>query len=258
MSAVGGTSLTPLPSGAVHVTALSDALLRFGECVEIAQRWGEHLAEVLPSGARLLAAGNGGSAAQAQHLTAELVGRYRDDRPAFSAIALHADSSSFTAIANDYGVQDVFARQVRAHGRHGDVLVAMSTSGQSPNVVAAVRTARDVGITTWAMTGPRPNPLASIADETLSVDAPASATVQELHLVSVHLVCAAFDRALRWSDGGLLGEAAVWNEDAAALPPLAVRPTLPSPMMSRSSMTGRRGIASLWARRVPGSTEDGS
>jgi hypothetical protein len=97
---------------------------------------------------------------------------YRDDRPAFSAIALHADTSSTTAIANDYGVDEVFARQVRAHGRPGDVLMLLSTSG------------------------PAPNPLLAGSDESLCVEAPTGATVQELHLVAVHMVCAAFDAAV--------------------------------------------------------------
>ena len=235
MTAVGGTSLTPLPFGSAHVTALSDALLRFGDCVDRAQRWGEHLAQLLPGGARLLAVGNGGSAAQAQHLTAELVGRYRDDRPPFSAIALHAETSSFTAIANDYGMQEVFARQVRAHGRRGDVLVALSTSGQSSNVVAAVHAARDLGITTWAMTGPVPNALASLSDETLSVDARATATVQELHLVAVHLICAAFDWALSWSNGGIPAEAAVGDEAARVITPVPVRRVPPVRRRDRST-----------------------
>lgn len=226
MTVVGG-SVTPLPFGSAHVTALSDALLRFGGCVDVAQRWGERLATLMSGGARLLAVGNGGSAAQAQHLTAELVGRYRDDRPPFSAIALHAETSSFTAIANDYGMQEVFARQVRAHGRQGDVLVALSTSGSSANVVAAVRAARELGIATWAMTGPVPNPLASLSDETLSVDATATATVQELHLVAVHLICAAFDWALSWSDGGIADEAAVGDEGGSRIAPLPVRPVPP-------------------------------
>jgi D-sedoheptulose 7-phosphate isomerase len=226
MTAVGG-SVTPLPVGSAHVTALSDALLRFGSCVDVAQRWGERLATLMSGGARLLAVGNGGSAAQAQHLTAELVGRYRDDRPPFSAIALHAETSSFTAIANDYGMQEVFARQVRAHGRRGDVLVALSTSGSSPNVVAAVHAARDLGIASWAMTGPVPNPLASLSDETLSVDAMAAATVQELHLVAVHLICAAFDWALSWSDGGIADEAAVGIEGGSRIAPMPVRPVPP-------------------------------
>ena len=100
-------------------------------CVDVADRWGVRLAAVLDNGGRLLAAGNGGSAAQAQHLTAELVGRYRDDRPPFSAICLSAETSSLTAIANDYPASELFARQVEAHGRPGDVLVLMSTSGRS-------------------------------------------------------------------------------------------------------------------------------
>ena len=145
---------------------------------------------------RLLAAGNGGSAAQAQHLTAELVGRYRADRPPFSAICLTAETSSLTAIANDYPADELFARQVEAHGRAGDVLVLLSTSGRSPNAVAAARRARECGITVLAMTGPAPNPLAAVADDAVCIDSPWTATVQECHLVALHLVCAAFDAAV--------------------------------------------------------------
>jgi D-sedoheptulose 7-phosphate isomerase len=144
----------------------------------------------------LLAAGNGGSAAQAQHLTAELVGRYRADRPPFSAICLTAETSSLTAIANDYPADELFARQVEAHGRPGDVLVLLSTSGRSPNAVAAARRARECGIAVLAMTGPVPNPLVAAADDAVSIDSPWTATVQECHLVALHLVCAAFDTAV--------------------------------------------------------------
>jgi D-sedoheptulose 7-phosphate isomerase len=110
----------PLLSGAAHVRALLDALPR---STPTGSTPGAHLAAVLVGGGRLLCAGNGGSAAQAQHLTAELVGRYRDDRPALSAIALHAETSSVTAIANDYGYDSVFARQVQATGGPGDVFL---------------------------------------------------------------------------------------------------------------------------------------
>ncbi|MEP6696060.1 MAG: SIS domain-containing protein [Pseudonocardiales bacterium] len=164
--------------------------------MDVAARWGHELARLLPAGGRLLACGNGGSAAQAQHLTAELVGRFRDDRPAFSALSLHLDTSATTAIGNDYGPDEVFARQVRAHGRRGDVLIALSTSGSSSNVLAAVNTARAAGLRTWALTGRGPNPLAAHCDEAFCVDAEQTATVQELHLVAVHAVCAAFDVAL--------------------------------------------------------------
>ncbi|MGW0085006.1 D-sedoheptulose-7-phosphate isomerase [Streptomyces sp. NPDC003393] len=184
------------PAVAGHCDELLTALGRFRRCAHITERWGERLAAVLGGGGRLLAAGNGGSAAQAQHLTAELVGRYRDDRPPFSAIALHADTSSTTAIANDYGVDEVFARQVRAHGRPGDVLMLLSTSGASANLLSAADAGRAAGLRVWALTGPAPNPLSAGSDEALCAAGASTATVQELHLVAVHMVCAAFDAAL--------------------------------------------------------------
>lgn len=186
----------PLPTGQAHVDALALALDGLRGSSDLLDRWGGHLAEVLAGGGRLLAAGNGGSAAQAQHLTAELVGRYRDDRRPLSAIALHAETSSTTAICNDYGADAVFSRQVLAHGRPGDVLVLLSTSGGSPNVLRAAEAAAEAGLLTWAMTGPRPNPLATVADEAVCIEAPSTATVQELHLVALHMLCAALDVAL--------------------------------------------------------------
>src|SRR5690349_20189469 len=104
-----------------HVRRLATALQSSSAAWQVAERWGRHLADVLPAGARLLAAGNGGSAAQAQHLTAELVGRYCGERRPLSALALHAETSSVTAITNDYGADEIFARQVEAHARPGDV-----------------------------------------------------------------------------------------------------------------------------------------
>src|SRR6202166_5143500 len=102
----------------------------------------------LRAGNRLLIIGNGGSAADAQHIAAEIVGRYKQDRPAYAAIALTTDTSALTAVANDYGFEQVFVRQVEGLGKHGDVLLALSTSGRSPNIVAALRTARDRGLVT--------------------------------------------------------------------------------------------------------------
>jgi D-sedoheptulose 7-phosphate isomerase len=183
----------PLPTPAQHLHALREPLAALEAETGRIEAWGRHLTGVLLAGGRLLAAGNGGSAAQAQHLTAELVGRYRDDRIPLSAIALHADTSSLTAIANDYGADALFARQTLAHGRPGDVLVALSTSGRSGNVLAAVRAARDHGLTTWGLTGPARNPLADGCDDAVCIPAPGTATVQELHLVVVHLLCAAVD-----------------------------------------------------------------
>jgi D-sedoheptulose 7-phosphate isomerase len=179
-----------------HVRQLRAALDASGSALDTAARWGRTLAAALSGGARLLVAGNGGSAAQAQHLTAELVGRYRDDRAPFSAIALHAETSAFTAILNDYGRDEVFARQVRAHGRLGDICLLMSTSGRSSNVLAAATAAADVGLQAWAMCGAAPNPLAELSDEALCVQATGTATVQEIHLVAVHVLCESFDAAL--------------------------------------------------------------
>jgi D-sedoheptulose 7-phosphate isomerase len=186
-----------MPTGLSHLRALSDALRSCGgRLAGTADDWGRQLAEVLPRGHRLLVAGNGGSAAQAQHLTAELVGRYRDDRPPLSALALHAETSSLTAIVNDFGADDIFARQVMAHGRPGDVLLLMSTSGRSANLLRAAEAGRRGRLAVWAMTGPRPNPLAEAADEALTADGDSTATVQELHLVALHLVCASLDVAM--------------------------------------------------------------
>jgi D-sedoheptulose 7-phosphate isomerase len=185
-----------LPVGRVHLAALHRPLAELESSVDRIDAWGRHLARVLTGGGRLLALGNGGSAAQAQHLTSELVGRYRDDRRPFSAVSLHAETSSVTAIVNDYGADDVFARQVLAHGRDGDVLVALSTSGRSPNVLAAVAAARECGMTSWALTGRAPNPLVEACDDALVVDAPYTATVQEIHQVVVHLLCASVDVAV--------------------------------------------------------------
>ena len=179
-----------------HFTALAQAVDRIGPQAARLTAWGRLLADVLTDGGRLLACGNGGSAAEAQHLTAELVGRFRDERIPLSAIALHADTSALTAVTNDYGPGEMFARGVRAHGRPGDILVAMSTSGSSPNVLAAVKAAQEIGLTTWALAGPAPNPLAAMCDDAVCVEAKTTATVQEIHLLLVHALCIALDDVL--------------------------------------------------------------
>jgi phosphoheptose isomerase len=157
--------------------------------------WAVHLATQLASGARLLVAGNGGSAAEAQHLAAEFVGRFREDRRPFAAIALNTDSSAVTAIGNDYGFEQIFARQVLAHARPGDVLLLLSTSGASANLLAAADAARHAGARRWAITGPAPNPLATVCDEAITLPG-AAANVQEAELVAVHALCVAFDAAI--------------------------------------------------------------
>jgi phosphoheptose isomerase len=176
-----------------HIERLVKALRSPATGLAIAQRWGRLLAVPLLGGQRLLVAGNGGSAAEAQHLTAELVGRYVAERPPLSAIALHAETSSLTAIGNDYGAGEAYARQVAAHGRDGDTLLVLSTSGRSENVLAAAHRARSKGLAVWAMTGPAPNPLAGLADEALCVAGADTSVVQEVHLVAIHTLCDALD-----------------------------------------------------------------
>lgn len=180
-----------------HAADLHDGLdLLTAEAGRI-DAWGARLADTVLAGGRLLVAGNGGSAAEAQHLTAELVGRFDGERTPLSAISLHAETSSLTAIVNDYGVGEMYARQVAAHGRPGDVLVLLSTSGESENVVAAARRARELGLTTWALTGPRDCSLAEACDDVLALRGASTSSVQELHLVVVHALCAALDAHVR-------------------------------------------------------------
>ncbi|WP_346277775.1 SIS domain-containing protein [Pseudonocardia sp.] len=183
-----------------HVDRLTQALPALRRASPTLAGWGGDLATRLLGGARLLAAGNGGSAAEAQHLTAELVGRFDRERRPFSAIALHADTSSLSAIGNDYGYAQVYARQVRGHARAGDVVMLFSTSGRSPNLLAAAAAAREVGATSWALTGPGPNPLARACTDAVCLPGD-TATVQEMHLVALHMVCRAIEEAVEGRSG---------------------------------------------------------
>lgn len=187
-----------------HLADLVCAVARVRPFAAQLSDWGAQLARVLAGGGRLLACGNGVSAAQAQHLTAELTGRFEAEREPLSAIALHADTSAATAIVNDYGPDEMFARGVRAHGRPGDVLFSLSTSGTSANVLAAVKAAQEIGVTTWSLTGPAPNPLLAISDEAICADAESRSTVQEVHLVLLHSLCMAVDEVLLGSRQALL------------------------------------------------------
>ena len=148
---------------------------------------------------KIMACGNGGSAGDAQHLAAELVGRFERERPELAAIALTTDTSILTAVANDYRFDEVFARQVRALGQPGDVLVAISTSGNSANVVAAVQAARERGIAVVALTGRgggRIGGMLAAGDVHLCVPHDRTARIQEVHLLIVHCLCDGIDAAL--------------------------------------------------------------
>lgn len=192
-----GTAIADTTAGQQHIGALVGALSVLD--TRLLDDWGRRLAIVLRRGGRLLVMGNGGSAAQAQHLAAEFTGRFATDRGAYSAIALQEQSPTVTAIASDYGYEEVYARQVRGHGRPGDVLLALSASGRNRNLLRAVSAARAGELATWCLTGPAPNPLAEACDEAVCVY-PAgaralalNATVQEAHQVALHLICLAFD-----------------------------------------------------------------
>jgi D-sedoheptulose 7-phosphate isomerase len=148
---------------------------------------------------KIFACGNGGSAADAQHLVAELMGRFLHERQALPAIALTADAATLTAISNDYGYERVFARQLEGLATKGDLLVAISTSGNSPNVVQAAQTARSLGCVVVALTGERDSKLATHADPGLLIRAPSTVTarIQEVHSLCIHAIADALDTLLQ-------------------------------------------------------------
>jgi D-sedoheptulose 7-phosphate isomerase len=150
----------------------------------------------LRAGNKLLSIGNGGSAADAQHIAAEIVGRYKQDRPAYAAVALTTDTSALTAIANDYGFEKVFARQVEGLGRRGDVLLALSTSGRSPNILAALRTARERGLVTIGFTGSKGEALGTHCDHLLVAPTDDTPVVQQIHLVLAHGICEEIEQTM--------------------------------------------------------------
>jgi D-sedoheptulose 7-phosphate isomerase len=150
----------------------------------------------LNAGGKIMFCGNGGSAADAQHLAAELMGRYLKDRAPLPALALTVDTSALTAIANDYSYEEVFARQLRGIGRQGDLLVGLSTSGDSANVVRAIEAARDMGVLTLVLTGQKGGRMAEVADHVIRVPATRTNSIQEMHIVIGHMLCGLVEEAL--------------------------------------------------------------
>ena len=148
------------------------------------------------AGNKLLLAGNGGSAGDAQHIAAEITGRYKQDRPAYAAIALTTDTSALTAIANDYGYERVFSRQVEGLGRRGDVLLALSTSGRSPSILAALRMARERGLITVGFTGLKGEVMRAFCDHLLVAPSDDTPVVQQIHLAVAHGICDTIERVM--------------------------------------------------------------
>ena len=160
------------------------------DCVaDIVSEAGEAISRALISGGRVFFCGNGGSAADAQHLAAEFSGRYKTERPPLDGIALHCNTSALTAVANDYSFDEIFARQIAAHGRKGDVLVAISTSGNSSNIVKASEKAKEMGIFTIGMTGLHGGRLKDKVDMLIAVPSDSTPRIQEMHIMIGHILC---------------------------------------------------------------------
>jgi len=153
-------------------------------------------AQTLSKGRKIMLCGNGGSAADAQHIATEMVVRLKRNRRAFPAIALTTDTSALTAAGNDYGFDKIFSRQIEALGQRGDLLIAISTSGKSANVLAAARQARKQGIKVLALTGRGPNPLVRLAHLALTVPAQDTQRIQEAHITLLHILCGQSERIL--------------------------------------------------------------
>lgn len=201
-------SLTPAPQGVDHRSLFernwAEHQLVFGLVAglrDVVEETGLVLADCLAKGGKILLCGNGGSAADCQHIAAELTGRFLNDRAPLAALALTTDTSAMTCIANDYQFGEVFARQVRALGRQGDCLVCISTSGNSRNVVMAASAAIDLGIGTIALTG-QGGVLAHLCDHAVAVPSGVTARVQEAHIFIGHTWCGLIEQSL--SERGLL------------------------------------------------------
>ena len=166
-----------------------------------AKRIAETIIAALRAGNKLLIAGNGGSAADAQHIAAEIVGRYRKERPAYAAVALTTDTSALTAIANDYGFEHVFARQVEGLGARGDVLLAISTSGRSPSILNALREARKRGLVTVGFTGTKGLAMGELCDELLVAPSDDTPLIQQIHLATAHGICETIEADLMREPG---------------------------------------------------------
>lgn len=176
------------------IAAHHQAIDRLASLEEELCRAAAMVEETFRRGGTVFACGNGGSAADAQHFAAELTGRYQMDRPGYPAVALTTDSSALTSIGNDYGFEHIFARQLQALSRPGDLLIAISTSGNSANVMRAVDYAREHEIHTLGLLGRDGGALASRVDLPLTIDVDATARVQEAHIVILHLLCEAFEK----------------------------------------------------------------
>lgn len=185
---------------------LTSALDRLTTRIDTLAEMALLLVQALRGGQKVLIAGNGGSAAEAQHFAAELVGRFKRERLPYPVMALTTDTAILTALANDYGYQDVFARQVQAFGQPGDLLVVFSTSGESENLVRAVRTGKEHAMTVTAILGERQCRLERLVDLAIQMPTVDTSATQELHLVVIHLLCDIVEARLLKEERGRNGK----------------------------------------------------
>jgi D-sedoheptulose 7-phosphate isomerase len=175
---------------------INKRLLEDEALVTMTEAVAQRCVEVYQAGRKTLIAGNGGSAAEAQHIAAEFVGRFSFDRPSLPSIALTTDTSMLTAIANDYGYESIFRRQIQGQGVKGDMFIGLSTSGRSPNIIAALEECRQREIVSVCLTGAGEHPLAQLADYCIVVPSTSTPRIQEGHTLIGHLICAAVEAAL--------------------------------------------------------------
>jgi D-sedoheptulose 7-phosphate isomerase len=196
------TSKDPIRTHLALSLAALERATQDASLLAVALKIAEVIVGALHAGNKLLVIGNGGSAADAQHIAAEIVGRYKQDRPACAAMALTTDTSALTAIANDYGFEQVFARQVAGLGRQGDVLLGLTTSGRSPNILAALRTARERGLVTIGFTGNKGETLSMLCDHLLVAPSDDTAIIQQIHLAVAHGICDGVEQTLMREPSG--------------------------------------------------------
>ena len=180
--------------------AVKEAMLDDVELIAQVEEIAELIIETYRNGGKVLLAGNGGSAADAQHIAAELVSRFTFDRPALPAMALTTDTSILTAIGNDYGYDSLFSRQVEANGQPGDVLIAISTSGNSPNIVRALQTAERIGLVAVGLTGATGGEMADLCRYCVNIPSTDTPRIQEGHITIGHILCASTEQALFGAD----------------------------------------------------------
>lgn len=184
---------------AAHFKSSLDGLTRAAQSADLlatTHTIARAVADALKAGNKLLLIGNGGSAADAQHIAAEIVGRYKQERPGWAALALTTDTSALTAIANDYGFEQIFARQVQGLAKRGDVLFALTTSGRSPNILSALKVARDLGVTTIGFTGTKGESMRAACDILFVSPTDDTPVIQQVHMMAMHAICDEVEQTL--------------------------------------------------------------